>query len=902
MAIARRARALSSQSIRRLLLTTALSGAAVAAHAQSAPAASAPAAAPVQSVQEIVVTGSRIRGVAPVGSSVQSVTRQEITALGAPTTNDILQTIPQVLNYGITASNRLQNGGSNNVTWGSSINIRGIGPFATLTLVDGHRVNPQGTTGFAVDPSVIPTIGLERVEVVADGASAIYGSDAIAGVANLILRRNFEGLETTAQYGTADNYNERVFGAIAGHRWNSGQLTIAYESAHSSNLPGPSRPFADAVTAFQGGKNLVTQCNPGTITVGGQTYAVPATGLTAANASALAAGTSNKCDNLKQQDLLPEQNRNSADFTFNQTVNDWLSVFADGIYSRRNFRQNLQPVGANLTVLSTNPYFVLPAGVSASSETVGYSFAKDFNVPPNNGYSETYSITLGVDVKLPFDWKFEGDYMVGRDSELNQQWGGVNTAALNAALASKDPTVAFNPFAVNGNPAAVLKPILVNLVYQPGLTYLQAFEAKADGPLFSLPGGEVRGALGYEGQRFIVTQGQDAGTILNHSGILNHRYRQVDSFYGEALIPIVGEANAMPGIRKLTIDVAGRSDRYSDVGSTANPKVGVNWTPVDDLTIHGSYGTSFRAPTISQIYGNSNALFVQNYADPTNGGAPRAGVALSGGNLGLKPETATTFSIGGDYTPKFLPNSKFTLTYFNVDYENQVANYLANLNILGQESLFAGTGIIVRNPSTAFVQQLLATYPVNAGVVPNPVTLFIDGRNFNLGKSLTQGIDFDFSYKMPTDRYGDFGVGLIGTYLTGYKFAITTSAPELNLLNTIQNPIRFRTRGNVNWQKDGFAASLFVNYLNAYTNNLPATPQTVSAYTTADLHLSYSTRESTGSRWLNNIRIGIDVTNLFDARPPFVNIASSNNGTGGYDANLTNPIGRMAAFSISKKW
>jgi len=95
---------------------------------------------------------------------------------------------------------------------------------------------------------------------------------------------------------------------------------------------------------------------------------------------------------------------------------------------------------------------------------------------------------------------------------------------------------------------------------------------------------------------------------------------------------------------------------------------------------------------------------------------------------------------------------------------------------------------------------------------------------------------------------------------------------------------------------------VFVNYINAYTNNLPATQQTVSAYTTADLHVSYDTREMNGSRWLNHIRVGIDVTNLFDARPPFVNIASSNNGTGGYDANLTNPIGRLAAFSISKKW
>jgi iron complex outermembrane receptor protein len=769
-------------------------------------------------------------------------------------------------------------------------------------LVDGHRVNPQGTTGFAVDPSIIPTIGLERVEIVADGASAIYGSDAIAGVANLILRRNFQGLETSVRYGTANNYNERQIGVIAGRNWGSGQLTIAYENGHQSNLPGPSRPFSDRVTAFQGGRNLVTQCAPQTLTVAGVTYAVPAAGLTPANASTLVAGTSNKCDNLKQQDLLPRQDHNSLDFTFNQTINDRVSLFADGVYARRTYSQTLQTPGSTLTVPSTNPYFVLPPGVSAASETVAYSFAKDFSVPPNFGYSESYSVTAGFDVKLPFSWKFEAEYMFGRDADLAQQYGAVNAAALTAALRQTNPATAFNPFAQNGQTAAVLTPILVNLIYQPGLTYLQTYEAKLDGPLFHLPGGEVRAAVGYEGQRFIVTQGQDTGTILAHSGTLAHRYRQVDSFYGEVLIPVVGPDNAVPLVHKLDIDVAGRQDKYSDVGTTTNPKIGVNWSPVQDLTVHASYGTSFRAPTISQIYGNSSALFVQNYPDPLLAGAPRVGVALSGGNLNLHPETAKTYSLGADYTPSFLPRSKFTVTYFDVDYENQVSNYLANLNILAQESLFAGTGIITRNPSAAQVAQLLAAYPVNAGVVPNPVTLFLDGRNFNLGKSLTQGIDFDFSYKIVNDRYGDFGLSLAGTYLTAYKSAITGTAPLLNNLNVIQNPIRFRSRGAVNWSKFGFMAAVFVNYENAYTNNLSNPAQTVPAYTTVDLHLGYDTGESTQSRWTNHIRVGIDATNLFDALPPFVNIASSNNGTGGYDANLTNPIGRIIALTIDKRW
>ncbi len=803
--------------------------------------------------------------------------------------------------YGATAAG-LQSGGSNNVTYGSSINIRGIGPFATLTLVDGHRVVPQGTTGFAVDPSVIPTIGLERVEIVADGSSAIYGSDAVAGVANLILRRNFEGLEASARYGTAKGYNEQQFGVVGGRRWDGGQLTIAYEYEKSSALGGGSRPFENNVTAFQGGKNLVTQCNPGTITVGGQTYAIPTGGVTQANKSALVAGTTNKCDNQLLGDILPAQEHHSFDFTFNQKVNDWVSVFADGIASKRTFKRAMPGSGTTITVPSTNAYFVLPNGVTATSESIGYALDKDAATPPFSGYSVNYSLTFGADVKLPYDWKFEADYMFGRDDDLAQQYGAFNGAALNTALASGNTATAFNPYGA-GNSAAIMAPIMIGFTYQPGRVFLHTYEAKFDGPVFKLPGGEIRAAFGYEGQRLIVAQGQDTGTLLARVGANPpHRYRNVNSIYGEVLVPIVGPDNAIPGIRRLDIDIAGRQDRYSDVGSTSNPKFGLNWSPMDGVLVHATYGTSFRAPTISQIYGNSSALFVQNYADPTNGGAPRVGVALSGGNTSLKSETAKTYSVGVDYTPQWLPGAKASVTYFSVEYDGQVVNYLSNLNVLASESLLAGTGVITRNPTQAQVNQLIATYPVNAGVLPSTWTLFVDGRSLNLGKSLTNGIDFDLSYRVPTDHYGAFRFGFNGTYLTRYGAAISASAPLLDQLNTIQNPLRFRARGSVGWDLGGWSAVTYVNYLNGYTNNLATPVQSVSAYTTLDLHVSYDFRDTLPSKLLSNIRVGVDASNLFDTAPPFVNITANNNSPGGFDPNVANPIGRLISVSIDKRW
>lgn len=863
--------------------------------------ASAVANADSASLEEVVVTGSRIRGEAPVGSALISVSREDIETSGAMTATELVQQLPQVLNFGITSASRAQSGGSNNVTYGSSVNIRGIGPFATLALVNGHRVVPQGTSGFAVDPSVIPTIGLERLEVIADGASAIYGSDAIAGVANFILRRNFEGVEANARYSLANGYDAQQIGIIGGHRWSTGQLTVAAEYSKQSALNGVDRPFEANLANYTNGVSLSTQCNPGNITVSGVTYAIPAGGVTAANRAALVAGTTNKCNNNVYADIFPQQQHKSVDFTFNQSLGERFSIFADGLYARRTFRRSLPAATSTLTVPSTNAYFVAPPGLTPASESIAYSFAKDFVNPPVSGFSNNYSITAGFDFKLSKDWKLEANYMVGRNDDLAEAYGSLNAAALNTALASNNPAVAFNPFG-GANSATVLAPVLIGFTYQPGRTTLRVGEAKLDGPLFKLPGGEVRAALGYEAQRMIVANGQDTGTLLARViGNRPHRYRNVDSYYAEVLFPLVSADNAIAGVRKLDLDIAGRRDSYSDVGSTSNPKIGINWSPLAGIMVHGSYGKSFRAPTISQIYGNTNALFVQNYSDPLLNGATRVGVALSGGNPNLVPETAKTHSFGVDFEPTMLPGARFSLTYFSVDYNDQVANYLSNLNVLYSESLLAGTPVIQRNPSPALVAQLIATYPVNSGVLPATWTLFSDGRNLNLGKSSTRGIDFDLSYKISTEQSGRFGFGVVGTFLTTYESALSAAAPLTDQLNTINNPLRFRARGNLSWSKGNWNAVAYVNYTGSYTNNAATVVQSVRPHTTVDTHVGYDFGAGHGSALLRNFRVGLDVSNLFDSLPPFVNIASSNNAPGGFDPTVGNPLGRMVSLSIDKR-
>ncbi len=225
-----------SLAVRRILLGT-MAGCAVASPLLAADAAET-------DIEEIVVTGTRLRGAdaGPVGSPLIALDRDAITASGAVTVDRILREIPQNFDLGVSENSRGQSGGAGNIVYGNTVNLRGIGPYATLVIVDGHRVtnNTRST-----DPSIIPTLGVERIEVLADGASAIYGSDAVAGVVNVIPRRTLDGVEAFGRYGVAEtsSFNEWVAGIAGGKVWDRGQIMLAYEHVERSNLSGDDRDF-----------------------------------------------------------------------------------------------------------------------------------------------------------------------------------------------------------------------------------------------------------------------------------------------------------------------------------------------------------------------------------------------------------------------------------------------------------------------------------------------------------------------------------------------------------------------------------------------------------------------------------------------------------------------------------
>jgi iron complex outermembrane receptor protein len=870
---------------------------------------------PNDQVEEVVITGTLIRNTAPVGSTVIGVTPADIQQSGANTISEMLQNLPQVDNLGVTESSRTGTGGATNIVWGNSIDLRGLSPYATLTLVDGHRAPPAGTSGATVDPDSFPSIMLQRIDVVADGASATYGSDAIAGVVNLILRRDVEGVEAKVRFGTANSYDEHQIGVLAGHQWSTGQISLGYEDDFHSNLNGENRAFYESNQTAEGGGDYQTpECNPGNIVIGNTIYAIPKGGVTPATANLLVPNTQNHCDTAKHQDILPEVEHNDFALTFDQKINDAISLYGDGTFAKRTYAINFPQSTGPLEVPTSNAYFVQPPGSTLTAcpppgagmcEQVDYSFGGDIGYAERT-YGESINAqgTVGVKVKLGADWLLNLDGTAGRDSDwIYAPPHALDQGNLAAALASSNPATALNVFG-GGNSASVLSGIFDDRFYGPGFAGEQVMEGQADGPLFHLPGGDVRLAVGGQWRHdellYGINSGIPAGPELIIRNTLN---RHSESEFAELLVPIVGHDNAMPGIQSLVLDVAGRHEDYSDFGSTSHPKIGVNWVPADGWLVHGSYGTSFRAPLLSELVGPLRGVFVQTYSDPLSPSGTSVGYTLGGGNLQLKPETATTYSFGVDFKPT--DNAKLSLTYYNINYQNQISSYLADLTILQQ---IPQLGSLVNRCPSAACTALITEYVTGPGALPlfgpplaNP-SVFVNGEELNLGTTRTSGFDFQGNYVIPTVATGRWSVGLSANLTTQFDVQFTPGGPSFNELNTIGYPLRFRFRGNVGWAGGPWTTVAFINFENSYTNTEATPNQSISALTTVDLDAAYDFGKTVSASWSKDLVLTLHIMNVTNAMPPYVNIPIGANGGGGFDPGAANPIGRLVSLGVGKKF
>lgn len=884
-----------------LLAGIAMYGLVAPAHAQIADQAEA-APAPQNDVADIVVTGTSIRGVAPVGAPVTSLDQESIQLQPGSTTTELLRNVPSIANLG--ASDQYFGAANNsnaNITGGNGINLRGLGTEATLTLVNGHRVPPAGTQGQFFDPSIIPTFAIGKMEVMADGGSAIYGSDAVGGVVNILLRKNFNGVEISARQGFNGDVHSYQVGGIAGRRWDSGSIMIAYEHSERTPLAASARSlYTDDLRPYGGTDQRSFNSNPGNILVGATRYGIPSgqngVGLTAAQIRATPANRQSAYEGV---DAIPGQKRDSVIGMIEQELTSNLKVWGQGFYAHRVLDRIVGASSANLTVPRANPFFVHPTNPAAASVTVNYSFIDDYGVRDTNAYQTSWQGSAGFDLDIANNWKLSGYGSYGRNSE-ERALQDINSAQLTAALRDTNPLTAFNPFGDGSftNPATLAKIRAYSAI---GAVYtLKDFGATLDGDLFTLPGGAVKLALGAEYQDHSLrsyfrntTAGADNSIVVYTP---SRTSRTVKSGYAELFVPVVGRDNAMAGMEELSLSAALRHDDYSDFGGTTNPKFAVRYKPFDGLSFRGTFGKSFRAPTLSDIDPKTLTISLQDFTDPASASGVTRTLWVRGGSDTLGPEKATIWSLGFDYQPAFASGLNLSVTYFNVDYRNRIETPGNNALALTPAIQAQLGSLVTRNPSAALVQSFLNN-PLFTGVKEDPANIlaFVDGRKVNIGRLKTQGVEGSFTY-VGDVSFGQVSAGVSGTYNLNFKRSTIPNVAPIDVLDTINNPLEFRARGNVGLNSGGFDGNVFVNYSAGYLNNSVTPVQHVKSYTTVDLSLRQKIADNVGFG-LKNVTFSADVQNLFNRAPPPVL-----NGTLAFDPQVASILGRYFTVGVRASW
>ncbi|WP_068095032.1 TonB-dependent receptor plug domain-containing protein [Novosphingobium rosa] len=851
----------------------------------AAPQAAGQAAPEAKGSADIVVTGSSIRGVAPTGSPITNLSRTEMEKTGASTVTELLRSVPSVGAFGSSGNNN----GQNQANFVDQPAIHGIGVGnggggLTLVLLDGLRLPGAGINQTAPDPSAVPQSAIERVEVVADGASSVYGSDAVAGVINFRLRKKIEGFEAGGRTGFGDNYRTYNAHAALGKNWSTGGFYAVYEYSSNTNVNGTNRSWYQPVSNS-------TLCSPANVTVGGATYALSATGARL--------GT-NSCDLNKNEDLYPEQHRHQGLIYFHQELGDGIELHARSLYSARAITNKVAISGNNaangglaVTVNSGAYYnYVQGLGVPAGTQTVTYNGTNDFGPTVNNRITtDTWSSNVGIEAKLFSDWKGSVDFNYGREIDNTYQ-PGINQTLLQQAVTAGT----FNPYGVGAaNSQDLINQIGNYVSHYRGKQQVTEGLIKADGSMFNLGGGAAKAAVGFDVKHDSFDARYGLGPWGSPYTTNSLGERTAVSGFAELFFPFFSAQNARGGIQKLDVVVSGRYDHYSDVGGTFNPKVGANWDPIRGVTLRGSFGTSFHAPSLADS-GTAIDTRAIRFADFTGSSNPGAySIVLAGGNK-LKPETARTLSFGADIKPVAVPGLKLSLTYFNIDYKN-VISFPSFSPVTDSNPVW--NVYRTYNPTAAQVTAATAGMRHDGLVYPDVTTLptaIYDLRRQNFARQKIGGIDYDLSYAFSLGQ-NNLNVGIAGSWLLRFDQLIYAAGTNYDRLGTAYAP-KLKTRAHVNWANGPYDVAVFGNYTAGYTNTNYQN-QKVASNTTFDLHAGW---KLDGEGLAKDTRLALDVTNIFNKAPPLFYNALSGQTYATFDNTNASALGRVVSLALNKQF
>ena len=998
-----------SQTLRALVLSAGLIVSAGAAAQQGA----APQAAREEDLVEVVIVGSQIRGtkiteVLPV----TVVDKEDIIATAAVSGDDLFRSIPQA---GDVQFQEARTTGNLNDARGdtSSINLRSLGTGNTLMLLNGRRVVPAPgtqTENFVpvqtANTNAFPVAGVRRVEVLRDGAAAIYGTDAVAGVVNTVLENDYEGARLEAQYGGSDGtpHRETTVNLKAGTRLNDGTRVAVYAGFYTRNrLLATDRDYAASEdhrwkvadtpwagdTAFD---NRTTSSPWGSFTVIPSTVAVRQ-GTTALTTSGVfrveptsntAAGCSSTTYNgnlclragtitgAVDRELRYNENadrtlrgavdRYNAFATISREIGD-VEVFGEVGFYRASFsglREQSAPLASAVISIPASNYYN-PFGASTIGGVANPNRLPNLvNVPaaglplrittyrPVDTGPRVYEVTddstrllAGVrGERAGFDWESAIVYSWAKTDDFTTN--AVSNTLFQQSLAKATPD-AYNPF--NGgnqqvysgadttpNNAGTIAGFLVG-VNRISETTLAMWDLKVSRPdVVALPGGDVGIASGLEVRRESYVDNRDPrldGTIKYTDVVTNITYgtdvmgaspspdvrahRSIMSAYLELAVPVVSPAMEIPLVKSVDMQLAARTERYSDFGTVTKPKVALNWTMTDWLALRGSASQAFRAPNLPQFYSSGTQVsntrtdfsFCRLNAVTCAGAST---IEVRSGNQGLGPEEADNLSAGLVLEPS-LPESAGKLT-LSVDFWSIKQTEVIGIEG-GQVQLLYDYLLRLDGQSNP---NLVRDAPVGTNRVGQ--LLQINDNYFNITPRQLEGLDASLRYELRRTKFGNFTFTVNAAKLTKFEQQATEMARKVidannagrfgpgivvtaagNQIGINGNP-EWRGSASLTWRQQQWRAGMFVNYVGSVFDTGPAAVNgqlfEVDSWTTMSVYGQYDFRRRDDILDQTSLRLG--VRNIEDKDPP---VTSTNFG---YFGSLANATGRYLYVTLSKSF
>ena len=865
---------------------------------------------PAPAVKEkIEVTGSSIPRVEGEGAlPVQTMTRADIEKSGVQSTMELIDRLSAAQSIG-NFNNTLGEGGS--LVGFNGVSLRGLGTQRSLVLIDGKRTAPYALSNTSspsaagVDLNAIPISAIERVEILKDGASALYGSDAIGGVINFILRKDFRGAEASFTLldsehggGGSKRYNA-ILGAgdLAKDKYN---FFITADYLDQASLRASDREISKTAYLPQfgldrtSGNSLpanISQLAGDFIGPGGPAFKGTHNPLNPACLPPFSfptVGSPAQCrfDFASVIDVIPPSTATNVIGKATFQIAPDHQAFIEGSWYKGDFLQRVSPtpIGLGITnfsdpiVLPSNPFyptaFVKSLGGDPTQPIEVNYRGVETGPRADEGVSEAYRAVAGLQ-GLVGGWDYQVAARYTQNKQTDSYVGGyLSEHAFLPLLAT-----VINPFGFN-TPAVVAQMKAAQVLGQASSNKAKDYgiDGRISKDIYELPAGPLSLALGAEYRKeelsLINADFLSTGDIIGGLGAipsLTDSKRTVYAVFGELVVPIV---------KTLEANFQVRYDHYSDFGSTTNPKVSLRWQPTEAFLMRGSYGEGFRAPALADLFQPALETNTNNsFDDPVRCPVTQLVIdcnlqfnSLRGGNPHLKPEKSKQYNVGVVWQP--VKQGSISVDYWSVKINDVIT-------IIDADTIFA---------NFASYQSQIVRGPVQPDFpnLPGPIIDVLE-TTVNAGKQEVSGYDVDLQFRQPT-QWGNFKAQLTGTYTDHYKQTDLASNTLIEFVGTAAAPqgaiSRWRHYATLGWDYGPWNVTAAQNYQLGYIEQGGLDPsglRRVGSYEVYDLSGSYS--------GFKNVKLSAGIRNVFDRAPP-VSV-----GTGtfqvGYDASYADPRGRM---------